>query len=450
MAESDKENPTVDEQAAEANSGVDAARDKSLERSLDRSLGRLSTWASVALIIGILVVPFLAARHSNIKVGRSGAPSLGHTPPEGKPSVATGTGSGGNTGTGSGQAASGAQPADKWSEGEQIAALRECLALLGPVEAEATLDEPMRQGQCGSAAPLRLRSVGSGAAKVVFDPAPEMNCKLAAGLSRWVDTVLQPAARELLSSRIVRIVGASSYACRNIYNRAVGPLSEHATGNAIDISGFVTADGRTIMVTKGWGPTERDIAAAKKKTAESARALAAKGGAKAEPAKSQTTEDTKASSDGASEGKASEARAPETKDGEGKPSAGKPRAAKDEHAEAEEGAEAPVQSADASQHEAVDDPVETGSTETAPTGATSGKGDRPPGKRPVARGSGVVPAAATMTIALTAEANFLKRLHHGACTCGVFGTVLGPEANDAHRSHFHFDMKDRKVGPICH
>ena len=108
----------------------------------------------------------------------------------------------------------------------------------------------MRQGQCGAAAPLRLHALG-GAAKVVFEPAPEMNCRLAAGLSRWVDTVLQPAAREVLGARIVRIIGASSYACRNIYNRAVGPLSEHATGNAVDIAGFVTTDGRTITVGKG-------------------------------------------------------------------------------------------------------------------------------------------------------------------------------------------------------
>ena len=33
---------------------------------------------------------------------------------------------------------------------------------------------------------------------------------------------------------------------------------------------------------------------------------------------------------------------------------------------------------------------------------------------------------------------FLRRLHKGAC--GTFGTVLGPDANEAHRNHFHFDL----------
>ena len=49
----------------------------------------------------------------------------------------------------------------------------------------------------------------------------------------------------------------------------------------------------------------------------------------------------------------------------------------------------------------------------------------------------------------TKEAAFLKRLHESSCT--VFATVLGPEANDAHRDHFHLDMKARELsGNVCH
>ena len=33
--------------------------------------------------------------------------------------------------------------------------------------------------------------------------------------------------------------------------------------------------------------------------------------------------------------------------------------------------------------------------------------------------------------------------------CRHFGTVLGPEANEAHRNHFHLDMAERKVKRIC-
>ena len=47
--------------------------------------------------------------------------------------------------------------------------------------------------------------------------------------------------------------------------------------------------------------------------------------------------------------------------------------------------------------------------------------------------------------ATTKEAVFLKRLHTGSC--GLFATVLGPEANEAHRDHFHLDMKVRRSQP---
>ncbi|MBY0227330.1 MAG: extensin family protein [Hyphomicrobium sp.] len=42
---------------------------------------------------------------------------------------------------------------------------------------------------------------------------------------------------------------------------------------------------------------------------------------------------------------------------------------------------------------------------------------------------------------------FLKGAHTAACQ--IFGTTLGPEANNAHRNHFHVDMAPRKVKKIC-
>jgi hypothetical protein len=42
---------------------------------------------------------------------------------------------------------------------------------------------------------------------------------------------------------------------------------------------------------------------------------------------------------------------------------------------------------------------------------------------------------------------FLHQAHDGAC--GIFGTVLGPDTNDAHHDHFHLDMKARKQPALC-
>lgn len=56
-------------------------------------------------------------------------------------------------------------------------------------------------------------------------------------------------------------------------------------------------------------------------------------------------------------------------------------------------------------------------------------------------------AVADPKAGLAQEAQFLRRLHQGACT--YFGTVLGPEANEAHREHFHFDLHPRRHSNYC-
>jgi hypothetical protein len=57
------------------------------------------------------------------------------------------------------------------------------------------------------------------------------------------------------------------------------------------------------------------------------------------------------------------------------------------------------------------------------------------------------PAPQDPTPAIPKEALFLRHLHEGACR--LFGTVLGPEANEAHREHFHFDLYPRKATSYC-
>ena len=44
------------------------------------------------------------------------------------------------------------------------------------------------------------------------------------------------------------------------------------------------------------------------------------------------------------------------------------------------------------------------------------------------------------------RADFLRDIHDGACK--IFGTTLGPEANNAHKNHFHLDMTERRR-PLC-
>jgi len=49
--------------------------------------------------------------------------------------------------------------------------------------------------------------------------------------------------------------------------------------------------------------------------------------------------------------------------------------------------------------------------------------------------------------ATTAEAKFLRLVQRRACE--IFSTVLGPEANDVHRTHLHLDLQDRNSVNVC-
>src|SRR5262245_1590328 len=149
-----------------------------------------------------------------------------------------------------------------WTDVEIKAALIQCIKVLAPVTAVLVPAVPIRDGNCGAPAPVLVKSIGN-ADKVSFDPPLVLDCAIVVGLNRWLEDSVQPAAREAFSSPISKIIG-SSYACRNVYNRPDGHLSQHAFANAIDLPMFVLADGRKIDVTHGWGPTQRDLVAAAK------------------------------------------------------------------------------------------------------------------------------------------------------------------------------------------
>jgi len=83
------------------------------------------------------------------------------------------------------------------------------------------------------------------------------SCSLAAGLYIWEREVLQPAALLHLNTSVERIEQIGSFACRNVYNRSAGRLSEHARANALDITGFRLANGERVSVFHDWAQVTR-------------------------------------------------------------------------------------------------------------------------------------------------------------------------------------------------
>ena len=84
-----------------------------------------------------------------------------------------------------------------------------------------------------------------------------LSCPLAAALYVWEQQVVIPAAADVLGEAPERIETFGSYSCREVRGGRSGRWSEHATANAIDISGFHFLHRKPVMVAKsfrGTGP----------------------------------------------------------------------------------------------------------------------------------------------------------------------------------------------------
>lgn len=112
------------------------------------------------------------------------------------------------------------------------------------VAARPVTPRPLATG-CGYLDGVALSGAGLGVG-------PPMRCALAAAYVAWERHVVRPAARRRLGADVAKVRHFGTYSCRNVYHRASGRRSQHATANALDVSGFRLSDGRTISVLADW------------------------------------------------------------------------------------------------------------------------------------------------------------------------------------------------------
>ena len=239
--------------------------------------------------------------------------------------------------------------APTWTAQEIQDATDRCEMLLADTGAIYKSLKPIREGVCGTAAPIELSLIGK-IMPVKISPPARVTCGLAATLNAWADTVLQPYAQKYLKTDITDIRNVASYVCRNRYNAPGKRISEHARANALDMASFKTADGRSITVLDSWAVPPKEH--------------------------------------------------PDV-----------------EQAPSTDAAKADVPAGSATQSETADKP----STPEPP---------EPVEPKPYAP-----------------ESAFLYEIHNGACS--LFGTVLGPLANESHKDHFHYDLAERKHTNFC-
>jgi hypothetical protein len=273
-----------------------------------------------------------------------------------------------------------------------------CVSSLLSLDVVAVPEPPLHEGECGTAVPVKLISIGRNP-QVVFNPPATLTCDMVAGLATWIKLDLQPSARRHLGSPIAKIDTMSSYSCRNAYGRQFTNLSEHGRANALDIRSFITVAQVESEVLAHWGPSSRDAkvqAATAKAAAEKATADRAIAAAKLPP------------------------RGPTNGTGWNT--------------------------------EAVTVTGTLGGViGTVPNLVSRLPGAKPDGgnsfgfTQPNRLGGPSAHDEAPLAAAVQAgRRQFLRDAHSGACK--IFSTVLGPDANAAHKNHFHVDMAHRANG----
>ena len=145
-----------------------------------------------------------------------------------------------------------------WATAAKLEMAREgvatCRAVLERSEVAFTVLEPSGEGECRREDRITL-------ADMPLSPRqPQLTCAVAAGLELWVRQDLTQLARNMLGSPIARIEQLGTYNCRRIAGSSLGSWSQHATGNAIDISAFVLEDGRRISLIDDWDSDGDDAA----------------------------------------------------------------------------------------------------------------------------------------------------------------------------------------------
>lgn len=127
-----------------------------------------------------------------------------------------------------------------------------CPALISGVVAGKMLP-PIGEGLCGAQSPLEVTALNLHGRMVELTSPIKTNCAMATALADWAEAV-DAYAKAALGSELVALQTGTSYICRPRVGGGEAFTSEHGFANAVDLTGFTLADGRSVVVKDHWSP----------------------------------------------------------------------------------------------------------------------------------------------------------------------------------------------------
>ncbi|AMJ62529.1 extensin-like domain-containing protein [Bosea sp. PAMC 26642] len=133
------------------------------------------------------------------------------------------------------------QPAGDPAQPGESACLRTLRAVHGDRVKVSTARMPADPG-CAVVDPVVVTALAlrkeAGAGEVAFEPPVTIGCAMALRVSEWLDTSVQPLAQGHFERDIAALRVGGGHECRRRNRGTAGPLSEHSTGQALDIFAF--------------------------------------------------------------------------------------------------------------------------------------------------------------------------------------------------------------------
>lgn len=120
-----------------------------------------------------------------------------------------------------------------------------CLSNLQSRNVKFERNDGRINGSCSTQNTIFLKEFGVSATNL-----GPMTCGVATKFINWSNGSVNRAAVQIFGSGLERVETFGTYSCRNIAGS--DRVSEHATANAVDVSGFVLRDGRRINVRNDW------------------------------------------------------------------------------------------------------------------------------------------------------------------------------------------------------
>jgi hypothetical protein len=138
------------------------------------------------------------------------------------------------------------QEEEKPAPGDDFAT---CRIELGKLGAKFSVPEiQATESRCHIANPVQISAIATPAGKVDFPGGPILNCIFAKRFTAWVSDIAAPVVRAHTGEALIAIATGSSFECRNRNGDTTAKISEHASGNAIDIAAFRLADKESLPV----------------------------------------------------------------------------------------------------------------------------------------------------------------------------------------------------------